>query len=85
MPYQLVRDNISRDTVEAARQILEGAESGEIVGLTFGLMLKHRRFVVNVAGECLRDPTFSRGMLGAMDDELRELVQGNAGTGKTTQ
>ena len=79
MTYQLVSDNISRDTVEAARQILQGAESGEVIGMTFGLMLKRRRYIVNVAGECLRDPTFSRGMLGAMDDELRSIVQKKAG------
>jgi len=84
MPYQLIRDTISRDTVEAARQIHEASESGEVLGMFFGLMLKRRRFVVNVAGECLRDPTFARGMLAAMDDELRGIVQGNAGTGNTT-
>ena len=79
MAYKLVSDTISRDTVEAARQILQGAESGEVIGMTFGLMLKRRRYIVNVAGECLRDPTFSRGMLGAMDDELRGIVQKKAG------
>lgn len=79
MPYQLIRDHISRDTVEAAKQILEGAESGEILGITFGLMLKRRRFIVNVAGECARDPTFTRGMLCAMDDELQGLVHRNSG------
>jgi len=84
MPYKLIRDHISHDTVEACRQILEGAVSGEIVGITFGLMLKRRRFIVNAAGECLRDPTFSRGMIAAMDDELRDLVQDNTGTGNTT-
>ena len=30
MPYQLVRDTISRDTVQALRQLLELAERGDL-------------------------------------------------------
>lgn len=75
MPYQLIRDTISRDTVEALKQLLEGALTGQITGVAFVATLKTRRYLTNVAGACYRDATAARGMLRSLDDELSAIVQ----------
>lgn len=76
MPYQLVKDTVSRDTVEALQQLLDGAKEGNIVGLAFAAALKNRRYVTNVAGTCYRDATAARGMVATLDDELAMIIQG---------
>lgn len=78
MTHTLVRDHISRDTVEALEQMLAQAQRGHITGIAFAVMLRRRRYLVNVAGEAFRDPTFARGAVCALDDELRDLVRGTA-------
>jgi hypothetical protein len=76
MPYQLIRDAVSRDTVEALEQLLVAAQEGQIVGLAFAAALKNRRYVTNVAGTLYRDATLARGMVATLDDELSAIVQG---------
>lgn len=83
MTVQLVRDGISRDTLEAIDTIKLGVERGEIIGLVFGVLMRGRRYAVNVAGQCASDPTFTRGMIGAIDDELRDMIQGKAASDTT--
>lgn len=72
--YRLVQDEISIDTTEAALQLLEGAHSGEVVGIAFVVMLRGRKFFTNVAGACRADPHLTRGFLCALDDEIRRLI-----------
>lgn len=74
MPYKLVNEYISRDTVTALETLLMGARDGDVTGIAFAVTLKKMRYVTNVAGACYRNPTFTRGMLGALDDELSQLV-----------
>lgn len=76
MPYQLVRDYISRDVVDALTVLLEGAKSGDVTGLAFTATLKRNRYVTNVAGLCYKNPTFTRGCIGALDDELAGIIHG---------
>ena len=83
MTAGLVRDTISRDVVEAFEQLAEGARQGVIVGAIFGVMLRGRRYHVNVAGALARDPTYARGICAALDDELMGMVQGRAEAGPT--
>lgn len=78
MTYQLVREAVSTDTVGALEQLLDDARSGHIIGIAFAAVLKRKRYFVDAAGEARRDPTFTRGMIGALDDELRDLIQGRA-------
>ncbi|HWH83210.1 MAG TPA: hypothetical protein VNU71_13345 [Burkholderiaceae bacterium] len=79
MPYTLVPDDVSHDTVTALEQLLESARQGQTIGIIFGVMMKRRRFAVNCAGEARRDPSFARGMCCALDDELSTLVHQHAG------
>jgi hypothetical protein len=75
-PFELMPDNISHDTVEALKSLLEEAERGEMIGFAFAAMYKGRDFTVNTAGEAHRSPTFARGMVQALDDHLMDRVHG---------
>ena len=75
MTFRLVRDQISRDTVKACEELLHGAQSGVITGLVFGCAMKGRRYFVNVAGTLADEPTLARGVVAALEDELRVMVQ----------
>lgn len=74
MPYHLIRDSVSPDTVEALQELLKAAQTGEAIGIVFAVMLRRQRYIVNTAGEARRSPTLARGMVAALDDELRALV-----------
>lgn len=76
MPYRLVPDNISRDTVEALTVLLEGAKAGEITGIAYACTMRRMRYITNVAGLCYKEPTFTRGMVASLNDELATLVHG---------
>lgn len=76
MPYKLISDDISRDTIEALEQLLEGARRGEITGIAFACTLRRQRFITNVAGHCFRNPTFARGIVAFLSDELASIVHG---------
>lgn len=76
VPYQLVKDYISRDVVDALSMLLEGAKAGEVTGLAFAATLKKNRYVTNVAGLLYKNPTFGRGCVSALDDELAGIVHG---------
>jgi hypothetical protein len=77
-PFVLVEDTISNETVDCLRTLLEYAESGEVIGLAYAAMLRKRGYVVNTAGEAHRSPTYSRGMLLALDDKLSARIRGGS-------
>lgn len=79
MPYALVRDEISHDTIEALEQLLASAKNGQAVGLVFGVMMKRRRYIVNSAGDARSDPTFALGMCSVLASELRSMINNDAG------
>lgn len=74
--FTLVPDTISTDTVECLTQLLEHAKTGEITGIAFAAMLKRRGYIANSAGEAHRSPTFARGMVAALDDQLAKRIRG---------
>ena len=75
-PFRLVSDDLSFDTVEALEELLVQAKSGELIGMVFAAMYKGKtkQFIVNATGEAYRNPTFSRGMVAALDDALAREV-----------
>lgn len=75
-PYILIPDTISTDTIECLETLLDQARRGQIIGLAFAAMLKRRGYIVNTAGEAHRNPTFTRGMLAALNDRLGYRVDG---------
>jgi hypothetical protein len=74
MPYRLVPDNVSRDVVEALETLLEGARRGDVTGIAFACTLRKQRYITNVAGHCHRNPTFARGMVAFLSDQLARLA-----------
>lgn len=80
MRLELVRENFaSDDTVRALEEILERARSGEYVGFIIGLIKPRRRYTVHCCAEACNNPTFSRGVCRAIDDDLHLLVHANDG------
>ena len=74
-PYQLVPDRVSTDTVECLKLLLNRARRGEVIGLAYCAMLKQREYIVNTAGTAYESPTFARGMVAALDDQLSDMVR----------
>jgi hypothetical protein len=75
-PFVLIPDAVSPDTVECLETLLKHAQAGEVIGLGFVAMLKRRGYIANTAGEAYRNPTFTRGMLLALDDKLSRRIDG---------
>jgi hypothetical protein len=72
---QFVGPTRSRETIEvieALAQLLRQArdEENPLIGIAIAAMYKGRTFIVDTAGECRRNPTFTRGMIQALDDRL---------------
>ena len=75
-PFVLVPDSLSNDTIECLESMLDQARRGQIIGVAFVAMLKRRSYIVNTTGEAQRNPTFTLGMLHALQDRLGQRVQG---------
>lgn len=74
MAAELIPDNISHDVVEALETLLDLAKQGEITGIAFACTMKKMRYITNVAGHCYRHPTYARGMVAFLSDQLAALV-----------
>jgi hypothetical protein len=75
-PFILVPDNVSTDTVECLELLLKRAQRGEVIGIAYAAMLKKRAYIVNTAGQAHESPTFARGMVAALDDQLGSRIRG---------
>lgn len=72
---ELLPDSVSHDTVECLTTLLARAKAGEVTGIAYCVVLKRRRYIVNSAGTARKYPTFTRGMVNALDDELGSMVR----------
>lgn len=75
-PFVLIPDLVSHDTVECLETLLEHARRGDVIGVAFAAALKRRAYITNAAGECHRNPTWARGLVAALDDQLAGRVRG---------
>jgi hypothetical protein len=75
-PFLLVPYTVSHDTVQCLKQLLQQAKKGEVIGLAYAAMLKQRAYIVNTSGEAHESPTFARGMVAALDDQLSGRIRG---------
>lgn len=75
-PFLLVPDQISSDTIQCLETLLAHARSGEVIGIAFAAALKRRAYITNTAGECHRSPTWARGLVAALDDQLALRIRG---------
>lgn len=74
-PFELVPDSISRDTIEALQTLLDDAKTGDVIGVAYAVMYKRKDYIVNVAGEAYRSPTFARGMVQVLGDHLIDMIR----------
>lgn len=73
-PFRLVERQASADTVAALESLLREARSGNLIGMAFIAMYAGREYEANTVGEARRNPTFTRGMIRALDDALARAV-----------
>ena len=78
MPFRLVKDTVSHDTVEALEELLTLAKQGELTGIAFACSLRKMRYITNTAGYCFKNPTFARGMLWSLADELGAMIHADS-------
>lgn len=75
-PFKLIEDDISHDTVQCLERLLVMAKNGELIGVALVAMLKRRDYFTHATGETYRNPTFTRGMLRVLDDDLGKRISG---------
>lgn len=73
MPLQLVPTPAPPDLHKFVQDLAEGVQAGDVTGLGVVVMMKGRRFFVDVFGQMARFPFESRGMVAELDDCLRDL------------
>ena len=74
LPFKVVGNVVCADTVEALEALLYEAERGDITGIAFVCTRPHSRYITDVVGSCYENPTFARGMVAFLADELAGLV-----------
>jgi hypothetical protein len=75
--YTLRPDNLSQDTVKCLAQLHTQAKRGLVVGFAFVAYVDGYGFIANAAGQALKDPNNTRGMIKALDDKLAPYVTGH--------
>lgn len=69
-PFRLVAKVKDRATIEVLRDMIKAAENGELIGLAFVAMYERREYNIGYTGECARNPTYARGMIQDLMDDL---------------
>lgn len=75
MKLELVHAPISGDTLDALQELVEDARAGLYTGFVIGLLRPRLRYSVHCVGEACERPSWSRGILKALDDDLSRLIQ----------
>ena len=70
-PFTLVKLPPSDDTRKVLEQMVLEADRGELIGIAYVAMYQGRDYYVGYTGECARNPTWTRGMIGDLWDALR--------------
>jgi hypothetical protein len=64
------------DTIECLDLLLRRARRGEVIGVAYAALLKRRAYSVDIAGQVRMNPTFARGMVAALDDQIADRIHG---------
>lgn len=67
-PFKLLqlRRPVSHDTVKCLRTLLEQAEAGKIVGISYAAMAANREFFYSSCGEAHRNPAWATAMAATL-------------------
>lgn len=68
------------ETIEALEQLIDGARRGHYIGIAFAVTTSKREYMVDTIGDFRSNPTYARGAVAVLDDELRELIREGAGS-----
>jgi len=71
---RLVRPGINQDALDAVDKLRDDILKGTTIGFAVVAMHKTSLYTIDVAGECKRHPTLTRGMVAALDDELERIL-----------
>lgn len=79
-PFRLVALDapVSHDTVQCLEALLERARRGEVLGVAYAAMYRGREFRVHTCGEMHRNPTFTRGAVAALNDQVSRQQWGGS-------
>jgi len=75
MTFRLMRGSVSKDVVEVLELMLENARTGSITGIAVAATMRKSRYITTIAGHCLVNPTFARGMVLSLSDELGQVAK----------
>ena len=79
LPLGLVPDDSPHDVREVLAELLADADDGQIYGIAFVAMYKGRRVIADAAGECKKNPIYSRGLVAVLDDYFRDKINEHDG------
>lgn len=71
-PYRRSQSDTQRALASLAAEARPG---GRLIGIAFVAMYRGLEYDVGAAGETRKSPTFARGMLCLLDDELSKLIR----------
>jgi len=66
---------IDQRTVDVLRLLLDQALDGQVVGFVYGAISPDHEYFVEAVGEARCNPTFTRGVVAAIDDYLAERAR----------
>jgi hypothetical protein len=69
-PFHLVQSEISADTQKCVDAIADGVRAKRVIGFAAVVIYAQRNYELRLCGEADRSPTFTRGAVAALDDEL---------------
>jgi hypothetical protein len=75
-PFHLVQSEISADTQKCVDAIADGVRAKRVIGFAAVVIYAQRNYELRLCGEADRSPTFTRGAVAALDDELGRRVRG---------
>lgn len=70
----LVPRPVSEDALQAAQELISDILSGRTVGFAIVAMQDAKHYTVDIVGACRDAPTFTRGMILSLSDEIAKLI-----------
>lgn len=73
-PLRLIKSEANQKTISTLEEMLIAAKAGEITGMAFVVTLPGMRFISNATGYCADNPSFARGAVMFLSDQLGGLA-----------
>ncbi len=83
VPLHLIQSPSPPDIQRFADDLKSGVQAGDITGLGVVVMLRNRRFFVDAFGQMARNPFECIGLVGELEECLREIGRRRRDTNTT--